>query len=58
MKFSRRTQRQLDHWAARYGYKDHPKELLDHAKKGHAGRYTSVTSPMLTPSNSASSGEP
>ena len=26
----------------RYGYKDHPKELLDHAKKGHAGRYTSV----------------
>ena len=42
LKFSRRTQRQLDHWAARYGYKDHPKELLDHAKKGHAGRYTSV----------------
>lgn len=42
LKFSRRTQHQLDHWAARYGYKDHPKELLDHAKKGHAGRYTSV----------------
>ena len=42
LKFSRRTQRQLDHWAARYGYKDHPKELLDHAKKGYAGRYTSV----------------
>ena len=27
----------------RYGYKDQPKELLDHAKKSaHAGRYTSV----------------
>ena len=42
LKFSRRTQRQLDDWAARYGYKDQPKELLDHAKKGNAGRYTSV----------------
>lgn len=43
LKFSRRTPRQLEHWAARYGYKDQPKELLDHAKKGcHGGRYTSV----------------
>ena len=43
LKFSRRTQSQLDQWAARYGYKDQPKELLDHAKKSaHAGRYTSV----------------
>ena len=42
LKFSRRTQRQLDDWAARYGYKDQPEELLDHAKKGNAGRYTSV----------------
>ena len=43
LKFSRRTPRQLDRWAARYGYKDQPKELLDHAKKGcHGGRYTSV----------------
>ena len=42
LKFSRRTQSQLNRWAARYGYKDHPRELLDHAKKGHAGRYTSV----------------
>ena len=42
LKFSRRTQSQLNHWAARYGYKDQPKELLDHAKKGNAGRYTSV----------------
>ena len=42
LKFSRRTQSQLNHWAACYGYKDQPKELLDHAKKGNAGRYTSV----------------
>lgn len=43
LKFSRRTSRQLERWAARYGYKDQPKELLDHAKKGcHGGRYTSV----------------
>ena len=43
LKFSRRTPRQLDRWATRYGYKDQPKELLDHAKKGyHGGRYTSV----------------
>ena len=42
LKFSRRTSRQLERWAARYGYKEHPKEILDHAKKGNAGRYTSV----------------
>lgn len=43
LKFSRRTQRQLDQWASRYGYKDQPREILDHAKKGsHAGRYTCV----------------
>ena len=43
LKFSRRTPRQLERWATRYGYKDQPKELLDHAKKGyHSGRYTSV----------------
>ena len=43
LKFSRRTPRQLERWAARYGYKDQPLEILDHAKKGyHAGRYTCV----------------
>ena len=43
LKFSRRTQRQLEHWAARYGYKEQPKELLDHAKKGgRGGRYSCV----------------
>ena len=43
LKFSRRTQPQLDQWAARYGYKEQPREILDHAKGGrHAGRYTAV----------------
>lgn len=43
LKFSRRTQRQLDQWAARYGYKDQPRDILEHAKKGgHGGRYTCV----------------
>ena len=42
LKFSRRTPQQLERWAARYGYKDTPKELLDHAKNRNAGRYTSV----------------
>ncbi len=40
--FSRRTQAQLDSWARRYGYKDQPKEMLEHAKKGYDGRYTCV----------------
>ena len=43
LKFSRRTPRQLERWAARYGYKEQPMEILDHAKKGyHGGRYTCV----------------
>ena len=43
LRFSRRTETQLKRWAARYGYKEEPREILDHAKKGyHGGRYTSV----------------
>lgn len=43
LKFSRRTNRQLDRWAARYGYKDYPKEILDRAKCGGSnGRYSCV----------------
>jgi len=44
LKFSRRTRHQLDQWAARYGYKDQPREILDHAKKGGGGqgRYSCV----------------
>lgn len=38
VKFSRRTQKQLERWAARYGYKDSPKEILKKAKGGY-GRY-------------------
>ena len=41
LKFSRRTRDQLDQWAARYGLKEHPKEILDHAK-GNWERYTCV----------------
>lgn len=43
LKFSRRTEYQLSRWAARYGYKEQPKELLDHAKKGaNNGRYACI----------------
>lgn len=42
LKFSRRTPRQLERWASRYGYKEQPHEILDHAKKGGNGRYTCV----------------
>lgn len=43
LKFSRRTPRQLERWAARYGLKDHPMDILDHVKKGYGGgRYSCV----------------
>lgn len=43
LKFSRRTSSQLEQWAARYGYKDQPGEILDHAKKdSRNGRYSCV----------------
>ena len=43
LKFSRRTPRQLERWATRYGYKERPVEILEHAKKGgHGGRYSCV----------------
>ena len=40
--FSRRTEYQLTRWACRYGYKDQPKEMLEHVKKGRSSRYTCV----------------
>ena len=40
--FSRRTEYQIEQWARRYGFKNTPSEILDHAKKGYAGRYTAV----------------
>lgn len=42
LQFSRRTQSQLNRWAARYGMKLHPKEILDVAKNSCQGRYTAV----------------
>lgn len=42
LKFSRRTQSQLNQWAARYGYCEYPSEVLENAKKGNFGRYTCV----------------
>ena len=43
LKFSRRSRGQLERWAARYGYKEQPQEILKHAKSGyHGGRYTCI----------------
>ena len=41
LKFSRRTQKQLQRWADRYGLKEHPRQVLDIAK-GSQERYTCV----------------
>ncbi len=46
LRFSRRTQKQLERWAARYGRKDDPKDVLISAKSNR-DRYTCVN---LTPS--------
>lgn len=32
----------MDQWAARYGYRDQPHEMLEHIKKGSGSRYTCV----------------
>lgn len=43
LRFSRRTESQMSHWAARYGYKNSAKEILDHAKYDSGnGRYACV----------------
>ena len=42
LKFSRRTEYQMSRWAARYGYKNNPKEIMEDAKKGANGRYACV----------------
>lgn len=42
LRFSRRTEAQLNKWASRYGYKDKPKDILEHAKNGNTGRYAAV----------------
>jgi hypothetical protein len=42
LKFSRRTQYQMERWANRYGMKNKPKELMDDVKKRCPNRYTCV----------------
>ena len=43
LRFSRRSAVQLERWASRYGFKDRPGDVLDHAKKGCCnGRYKSI----------------
>ncbi len=40
--FSRRTESQMNRWAARYGRKETPKQTLYHAKNNALGRYACV----------------
>lgn len=43
LKFSRRTQNQLEQWATRYGYKEQPKDILNHAKGSYnTSRYKCI----------------
>ena len=41
LKFSRRSESQINRWAARYGFKDEPSDILKHAK-GNYGRYVCI----------------
>lgn len=40
--FSRRSQHNMQRWAARYGLEKSGKEILDKAKKGNTGRYAAI----------------
>ena len=42
LRFSRRTQSQMNRWAARYGMKLTPTDQMCHSKNSCAGRYTAV----------------
>lgn len=42
LRFSRRTESQVNRWAARYGMKLSPFEMMDCAKHSYAGRYMAV----------------
>ncbi|MBR6670396.1 MAG: zinc-binding protein, partial [Ruminococcus sp.] len=42
LKFSRRSEYSMNRWAARYGYENSPKAIMDKAKKGNFGRYAAV----------------
>ena len=41
LKFSRRTEYTMNRWAARYGYENSPKAIMDKAKKNY-GRYVAI----------------
>ena len=41
LKFSRKTEYNMNRWAARYGYENSPKAIMDKAKKNY-GRYVAV----------------
>ena len=42
LRFSRRTQSQMNRWATRYGIRLTPSEQISHVKNSCAGRYTAV----------------
>lgn len=42
LKFSRRTEVQMQRWAARYGMKSKPKEIMDDAKNKNYSRYRCI----------------
>ncbi|MGN1135271.1 MAG: amidoligase family protein [Oscillospiraceae bacterium] len=42
LQFSRRTESQINRWAARYGIKDNPKQVMDNAKSTGKGRYACI----------------
>jgi hypothetical protein len=42
LRFSRRTDAQLNRWAARYGLKENPQTVLEHAKNSSLGRYAAI----------------
>ncbi len=42
LRFSRRSEYSINRWAARYGYENSAKAILDKAKKGNCGRYAAV----------------
>lgn len=42
LRFSRRTETQVKRWAARYGYKQSGREILETAKNRYSGRYTCI----------------
>jgi hypothetical protein len=42
VKFSRRSEYSINRWAARYGYENNAKDILDKAKSGTNGRYAAV----------------